>query len=126
MKTKKAPAPILNENPLVELSELGQSVWFDYIKKSLIESGELARMIAEDGLKGVTSNPSIFEKAIAGSDDYAADFATERANCARDPKSVYERLAIRDIQAACDVLAGVYKSTKCHLSCSSLLRRYRD
>jgi transaldolase/glucose-6-phosphate isomerase len=113
MNTKTVKAPSLSKNPLIELSELGQSVWFDYIKKSLIESGELARMIEHDGLKGVTSNPSIFEKAIAGSADYAADLAAERANCARDPKGVYERLAIRDIQAACDVLAGVYKATKC-------------
>ncbi|MCE9594003.1 MAG: bifunctional transaldolase/phosoglucose isomerase [Planctomycetes bacterium] len=110
MKTKKAPS--LSKNPLIELSELGQSVWFDYIKKSLIESGELARMIEHDGLMGVTSNPSIFEKAIAGSNDYDADLAAERANCFRDPKGVYERLAIRDIQAACDVLSGVYTSTK--------------
>lgn len=112
MKTQtRRPAPP-TKNPLLELAELGQSVWFDYIKRGLIESGELARMIARDGLKGVTSNPSIFEKAIAGSADYAADLAAERGECSRDPKGVYERLAIRDIQAACDALAGVYKSSK--------------
>lgn len=113
MKTQTAPAPALTKNPLLELPELGQSVWYDSIRKSFLESGELARLIERDGLLGVTSNPSIFEKAIAGSTDYAADLAAERGNCARDPKGVYERLAIRDIQAACDAFAGVYKATKC-------------
>jgi transaldolase/glucose-6-phosphate isomerase len=113
MKTKQAATQTLSKNPLIELAELGQSVWYDSIRKSWIEAGELSRLIAEDGLRGVTSNPSIFEKAIAGSNDYAADLAAERANCARDPKGVYERLAVRDIQAACDAFAGVYRSTKC-------------
>ena len=58
-------------NPLVELSKHGQSIWFDYIRRSLITSGELKRLIDEDSLKGVTSNPAIFEKAITGSSDYA-------------------------------------------------------
>ena len=59
-------------NALKELQHYGQSVWLDYIRRSLIESGELKRLIADDGLRGVTSNPAIFEKAIAGSTDYAS------------------------------------------------------
>ena len=55
------------KNPLLQLKDLGQSVWLDYIRRDLITSGELKRLIAEDGLRGMTSNPAIFEKAIAGS-----------------------------------------------------------
>ncbi len=58
-------------NPLRELSSYGQSVWLDFIRRSLLNSGELKRLVEEDGLKGMTSNPAIFEKAIAGSNDYA-------------------------------------------------------
>ncbi len=60
----------MNKNPLRELGNLGQSVWMDFIRRGMIVSGELKRMIDEDGLRGVTSNPAIFDKAIAGSDDY--------------------------------------------------------
>ncbi|MGH9706010.1 MAG: transaldolase family protein, partial [Candidatus Acidiferrales bacterium] len=70
MSTSATPTGKSRENPLKALNALGQSVWLDYIRRSLITSGELARMIEEDGLRGVTSNPSIFEKAIAGSTDY--------------------------------------------------------
>ncbi len=62
-------------NPLQKLADYGQSIWFDYIRRSLITSGELARLIADDGLAGMTSNPSIFEKAITGSTDYADSLA---------------------------------------------------
>jgi transaldolase/glucose-6-phosphate isomerase len=96
-------------NPLVGLQQYGQSVWLDYIRRSLITSGELARLIAEDGLRGVTSNPSIFEKAIAGSTDYAD--VLERLSAGDDPKSVYERIAIRDVQDAADALNGVYEQS---------------
>ena len=60
-------------NPLKALADFGQSVWLDYIRRNLITRGELARLIQEDGLRGMTSNPAIFEKAIAGSTDYAED-----------------------------------------------------
>ena len=60
-----------SENPLKALTRFGQSVWLDYIRRNLIVTGELARLIDEDGLRGMTSNPAIFEKAIAGSTDYA-------------------------------------------------------
>src|ERR1700747_260427 len=95
------------ENPLRALQVFGQSVWLDYIRRSLITSGELRRLIDEDGLRGVTSNPAIFEKAITGSTDYAE---TLRALAPQypDAKELYEQVAIRDIQDAADVMRAVY------------------
>jgi transaldolase / glucose-6-phosphate isomerase len=99
-------------NPLVQLQNFGQSIWLDYIRRDLLKDGELQRLISEDGLRGMTSNPSIFEKAIAGSTLYQ-DFLDSFAGRADlDAKARYELLAIRDIQDAADVLAPVYKSTK--------------
>ena len=99
----------MTTSPLVTLKALGQSVWLDYIRRHLITSGELARLIEQDGLGGVTSNPSIFEKAIAGSTDYAEALAAagRRAPCATT--DLYESLAIADIQDAADLLRGVYE-----------------
>jgi transaldolase/glucose-6-phosphate isomerase len=97
-------------NPLITLRDAGQSVWYDFIKKSLIESGGLAKLIADDGVRGVTSNPAIFENAIAKSEDY--DEALARLDLSNlDAKGVFEALAIADIQAACDVLADTYRAT---------------
>ncbi len=96
------------ENPLKELSRLGQSVWLDYIRRNLITSGELKRLV-DEGLGGVTSNPAIFEKAITGSDDYADILSGENKNASAT--EIYERLAIRDIQDAADVLRPVYDRT---------------
>lgn len=98
------------ENPLRRLEIRGQSVWLDYIRRSLIESGELRRLIVEDGVRGVTSNPAIFEKAIAGSSDYREMLEAPEARTL-DAKTLYEKLAIRDIQDACDALRSVYEST---------------
>jgi transaldolase / glucose-6-phosphate isomerase len=95
-------------NPLVQVQNYGQSIWYDNIRRSLLASGELARMVAEDGLRGVTSNPAIFEKAITGSDDYVAEIARLRASGLTDAKEIYERLAIRDIQDAADILHPLY------------------
>lgn len=96
------------ENPLQKLAHFGQSIWLDYIRRNLITSGELRRLIEHDGLRGMTSNPSIFEKAIAGGEEYG-DFLTQlRADKTLDAKAIYERLAIRDIQDAADVLRPVY------------------
>src|SRR5215470_3875181 len=81
------------ENPLRALQVFGQSVWLDYIRRSLIDSGELRRLIDQDGLRGLTSNPAIFEKAIAGSSDYRALLERPDART-RDPKALYELLAI--------------------------------
>src|SRR5437763_10971917 len=100
------------QNPLRELQKYGQSVWLDYIRRNLITSGELQRLIGEDGLRGTTSNPSIFEKAISGSTDYADLLRSLRSRTDLDAKSRYEILAIRDIQDAADILRPVYESTK--------------
>src|SRR5215475_6145039 len=98
-------------NPLQKLSSFGQSLWLDYIRRSLLTGGELRRLIEEDGLRGVTSNPAIFEKAITGSTDYEAAL-TDPASRDLDAKSLYEQLAVRDIQDAADLLRPVYEQTK--------------
>ena len=99
-------------NPLKGLGEQGQSIWLDYIRRQLLSSGGLKRLVDEDGIRGVTSNPTIFEKAIAGSTDY--DDAL-RQMLAQNPNieagKLYEPLAIEDIQTAADVLRGVYDAT---------------
>ena len=99
-------------NPLKELGEFGQSVWLDFIQRKLLTGGELKRMVEEDGLKGVTSNPAIFEKAIADSDDYDDVIAELGGDGSADPKAVYEAIATRDIQDAADVLRPVYDETE--------------
>lgn len=98
------------KNPLLELQKQGQSVWLDYIRRDLITSGELKRLIDEDGLRGITSNPSIFEKAIAGSADYA-DFLDQLRAQGLSSGDMYERIAVRDIQDSADLLLPVYKAT---------------
>lgn len=101
-------------NPLKDLLQFGQSVWLDYIRRSLITSGELKRLVNEDGLRGMTSNPSIFEKAIAASTDYADLLQSLKSKTDLDAKARYEILAIRDIQDAADILRPVYDSSKRH------------
>jgi transaldolase/glucose-6-phosphate isomerase len=99
-------------NPLTQLQTFGQSIWLDYIRRDLLLDGELQRLITEDGLRGMTSNPAIFEKAIAGSTQYQnfLDSLADRTDL--DAKGRYELLAIRDIQDAADLLRPVYQSTK--------------
>ena len=98
------------ENPLRALQVLGQSVWLDYIRRSLITSGELRRLIDEDGLRGLTSNPAIFEKAITGSSEYMT--ILEQPDVQKlDSNARYERLAIDDIRDAADALRAVYQET---------------
>jgi transaldolase/glucose-6-phosphate isomerase len=99
------------EGRLRALQGRGQSVWLDYIRRSLLTSGELARLIEADGLRGVTSNPAIFEKAISGSTDYV-EMLQSLAPQYREAKSLYEQVAIRDIQDAADVLRRVYEQTQ--------------
>jgi transaldolase/glucose-6-phosphate isomerase len=99
-------------NPLLALTELGQSVWLDYIRRSLLTSGELRRLIEEDGLRGMTSNPAIFEKAITGSTDYTDFLKSLESRTELDAKARYELLAIRDIQDAADIFRPVYEKTK--------------
>jgi transaldolase/glucose-6-phosphate isomerase len=99
-------------NPLKDLQRYGQSVWLDYIRRNLLTSGELKRLIEEDGLRGMTSNPAIFEKAIAGSTDYTDLLNSLAEKSDLDAKARYEILAIRDIQDAADFLRPVYDSSK--------------
>src|SRR5207237_8046368 len=95
-------------NPVRDLQKFGQSIWLDYIRRQLITSGELQRLIDEDGLRGITSNPSIFEKAISGSTDYAELLKSLQSRTDLDAKSRYETLAIRDIQERPDILSPVH------------------
>jgi transaldolase / glucose-6-phosphate isomerase len=99
----------LNER-LAALTAQGTSIWLDQIRRSLIEGGELQRLIDEYSLRGVTSNPSIFEKAILGSDDYD-DELREMAAEGLGPQEIYENIAIRDVQMAADVLRPLYDET---------------
>jgi transaldolase / glucose-6-phosphate isomerase len=99
-------------NPLQALLGYGQSMWLDYIRRDLITSGSLKKMIADDGLRGMTSNPAIFEKAIAESSLYDDILKTLASRTDLDTKGRYEQIAIRDIQGAADVLRPVYESSK--------------
>ncbi len=99
-------------NPLKDLGNYGQSVWLDYIRRSLITGGELKRLVEEDGLKGVTSNPAIFEKAITGSNDYADALKALAGEKGLNAKSLYERLAIEDIRQAAIIMEPVYVATQ--------------
>jgi transaldolase len=107
---KQAQTSTSTKNPLLQLQDFGQSVWLDFIRRNIILNGELQKLIDQDGLRGITSNPSIFEKAIAGSTDYA-DFLAQLRTQGLSTGDMYERLAIRDIQDSADKLLSVYKST---------------
>ncbi len=98
-------------NPLQELVDQGQSVWLDYLSRDLIRSGQLEQMIANDGLRGITSNPTIFHGAISGSDTYDEEIAPLSAN-GLDAEAIFETLAIADIRAACDILMRVYEASQ--------------
>jgi transaldolase len=96
-------------NPLREIEKLGQAVWLDYIRRNLLTSGELKRMVEHDGISGVTSNPTIFEKAISGGSEYDEQIRRElMANAGISTADLYEKIAVADIQAAADTLRPVY------------------
>jgi len=96
-------------NPrLKQLTEAGVSVWLDQIRRSMVEGGELARLIAEESLRGMTSNPSIFEKAILGSSDYDEDLR-KLAEQELSAREIYDRIAVKDVQLAADVLVEVHR-----------------
>ena len=97
-------------NSLKALGDAGQAPWLDYLHTKLMSDGELARRITDDGLRGVTSNPSIFEKAIGETADYDAELEAMMAVSDSDVVDLYERLAIKDIKAAADILRPVYDS----------------
>lgn len=98
-------------NPLVELHAYGQSFWYDNIRRKFLIDGTLQSLIDDDGLRGMTSNPSIFEKAIGHSDDYDEQIRALVQNGA-DADAIYEALALADIQAACDLFADLYKESE--------------
>lgn len=100
----------MKTNPLLKLQEFGQSIWLDYTRRDLVASGELRRLIQKDGLRGMTSNPSIFEQAIVGSQIYAEDIRTMRFD-GQSPKMIYESISQRDVQAAADEFRSVYNET---------------
>lgn len=102
----------MSHNPLLLLRSLGQSIWLDYIERGMLVSGELAHLIKNDGLAGVTSNPSIFEKAITGHEDYDADIA-RLAHSAGNVTEIYEAIVIDDIGHAADLFLPVHERTKC-------------
>ena len=95
-------------NPLRDLEAAGQAVWLDYLHRKILEDGELQRLIDQDGLKGLTSNPSIFEKAIGDGDAYDDRIKALRRH-GDSPEALYERLAIADIQAAADIFRPTYE-----------------
>ena len=99
-------------NPLVELHAYGQSFWYDNIRRKFLQDGTLKSLIDDDGLRGMTSNPAIFEKAINGSDDYDAEMKALIEAGTTDPMTIYETLAFADIQAACDLFADLYTESK--------------
>ena len=99
------------KNPLQDLHRFGVSVWYDNVSRALISSGELKRLIDEDGVRGLTSNPTIFEKAIGGSADYDASIR-RHARPGQTPLQLFEILAVEDIQAACDVFRPLYDESK--------------
>lgn len=98
-------------NPLRVLESLGQSIWLDYIRKDLIASGELQRWIEADGLRGMTSNPAIFEKAIVGSQDYDREIK-DMAQAGRGVQDIYETLSQQDVRSAADVFRPLYDRTE--------------
>jgi transaldolase/glucose-6-phosphate isomerase len=97
-------------NPLKALLSYGQSPWMDYIRRDLLTSGELQKYIDNDGLRGMTSNPAIFEKAIVGSNLYA-DIVTSPEAKNLGAKAVFDKIAIRDVQDACDIFRPIYAQT---------------
>src|SRR5262245_1377339 len=102
-------------NPVASRTSFGQSVWLDFIRRSIIAGGELKRLVEEDSLGGVTSNPAIFEKAIDGSNDYAAAIQEISGKApSLKAKQIYEILAVTDIQDAADVLRVVYDRSASH------------
>ncbi|MDD2876272.1 MAG: bifunctional transaldolase/phosoglucose isomerase [Acidiphilium sp.] len=98
-------------NTLKQLAQAGQAPWLDFVQRSLITGGDLGHLIERDGLKGVTSNPSIFEKAIAHAPEYGKGFEAFVKSADHEPMAIYEHLAIDDIKAAADVLLPVFNET---------------
>src|SRR5476651_2821604 len=101
----------METNKVKQIHSLGQSIWLDFIDRDIIASGKLKKLIDEDGVRGVTSNPAIFEKAITSSSDYDADIKA-LAGSAKTTEELFFKLAIKDIQKATDMFKGVYEESK--------------
>jgi len=101
----------MSDNPLRKLQEIGQSVWLDNLSRHLMDSGELKRWIEEDGVTGITSNPTIFQKAISGSKDYDASLKSLLGKGIRDEKELFLGLAMEDIARAADMLWPIYRQS---------------
>ena len=97
----------MNENSLQRVSRMGQSIWLDYLRRKLVTSGKLKKLIEEDALLGMTSNPSIFEKSIDGSDDYDGDIRA-MAEAGKSVQEIYQALTVADVQMAADVFRPTY------------------
>jgi transaldolase len=102
-----------DDNPLLKLQEYGQSIWLDFIRRGMLESGELKRLIEKDGLRGVTVNPSILDEAIRETDDYEGALEALAAE-GKTPREMYEALAIGDVQRAADLFRPTYDRTDGH------------
>src|SRR5215469_15701785 len=98
-------------NRLAAVYQLGQSIWYDNIRRSVITSGELQRLIQEDSIVGITSNPTIFEKAIDGSSDYDESIRELVGRDIFDARQIFEELSTTDIQMAADILRPIYDRT---------------
>src|ERR1044072_170639 len=102
---------MMKMNPLLRLHDAGQSVWLDYLRRSLISGGGLERLVREDGISGMTSNPSIFGKGIGDSTDYDDAIRRIAEKDGRNSLEVFYDLAIADVQMAADVFLPVYRET---------------
>ena len=110
---------MMNANPLKTLETFGQSLWLDYIRRDLVTSGQLRRLIEEDGLQGMTSNPTIFEKAIVDSQEYDQDIRAMALE-GKGVNAIYEAFSQRDVQSAADMFRSVYDKTAGNDGCVSL------
>src|ERR1041384_5185392 len=97
----------MNNNPLLVLESLGQSIWLDYLRRNALDNREIQGLIEQDGVSGLTSNPSIFEKAIAGSHDYDNDIRAMSLE-GKSVEEMYEALTLEGIQRAADLFRPIY------------------
>src|SRR6516225_695457 len=100
------------KKPLQQLADAGQSVWIDYLSRDLVQSGELARLMHDDAVVGVTSNPTIFQEAMSAGNGGYDDQLSEEAGETQDPKEIFLRLAARDVGDACELLRPVFDRGK--------------
>ena len=110
------------KKPLQQLSDAGQSVWIDYLSRDLVQSGELERLMHDDAVVGVTSNPTIFQEAMSAGNGYD-DQLSEEVGETDDPKEIFLRLAARDVSDACDVLRPVFERGNVTQGASSARQR---